>query len=362
MQRNYLSLDNVTAALILNENGTGNPSYTGHPNGTNNEYSIGAGAVTLGYSYVTGSQITNYKLLHGTKQIIYSFTCHCSNNAATLSYWSQAAFNLLVDNQVIHNQHRAESNAQYRDGTINVHFVIDITDGTQDIAHGKLNWTVGDTKTIKLEATDRYDTKLHSPNIYILESPDHVVTEIIKPQVELTATGEETTVNNIVPYGNVGIGTTNPKATLNINTPLPDNSNTIRPSNSGDTVYPTESLWLGKSRDDIEYGVKNYWGMSLGTTWDGYGYIQILNTATSNYYNLSLQPNGGNVGIGTTTPGAGLHINSTGNQNVGPLTFYIQNGGTVTTGSQTLYNKPIGLINEHRTWFKEMYILLVKKN
>ena len=50
---------------------------------------------------------------------------------------------------------------------------------------------------------------------------------------------------------------------------------------------------------------------------------------------------------------AGLHINSTGNQNVGPLTFYIQAGGTVTTGSQTLYNKPIGLINEQRTWFKE---------
>ena len=76
--------------------------------------------------------------------------------------------------------------------------------------------------------------------------------------------------------------------------------------------------------------------MSLGTTWDGYGYIQILNTATSNYYNLCLQPNGGNVGIGTTNPGAGLHINSTGNQNVGPLTFYIQSNGTVTTGSQCI--------------------------
>ena len=201
------TLDNVTAAVLLNENGTGNPEYTGNPNGTNSSYSIGAGAVTLGYSYVTGSQITNYKLLHGTKQILYTFTCHCANNASSLGSWSQAAFNLLVDDQVIHNQHRAETNTEYKDGTITIHFVLDITNGPQDISHGKLNWIVGETKTIKLEATDRYDTKLHSPNIYIEDSPDHVVTDIIKPQVEITAIGEKTTVNSFVPHDGMTIQT-----------------------------------------------------------------------------------------------------------------------------------------------------------
>ena len=206
-RENTYTLDNVTQALLLNENGTGNPEYTGNPNGTNSSYSIGAGAVTLGYSYVTGSQITNYKLLHGTKQIVYTFTCHCANNSSNLGAWSQAAFNLLVDEQVIHNEHRSETNTQYKDGTVTIHFVLDITDGPEDIAHGKLNWIVGETKTIKLEATDRYDTKLHSPNIYIEESPDHVVTDIIKPQVELTAIGEKTTVNSFVPHDGMTIQT-----------------------------------------------------------------------------------------------------------------------------------------------------------
>ena len=205
-EKNY-TLDNVTEALLLNENGTGNPSYTGNPNGTNSSYNTGVGAVTLGYSYVTGSQITNYKLLHGTKQIVYTFTCHCANNSSSFGEWSAAAFNLLVDDQVIHNQHRAETNSQYKDTTVTIHFVLDITDGPEDISHGKLKWIVGETKTIKLEATDRYDTKLHSPSIYIEDSPDHVITDIIKPQLEIKAIGEKTTVNSFVPHDGMTIQT-----------------------------------------------------------------------------------------------------------------------------------------------------------
>ena len=69
------------------------------------------------------------------------------------------------------------------------------------------------------------------------------------------------TINGIITTanGNIGIGTTSPKALLNTNNVMTLNNNTIRPPNSGDTVYETESLWLGKS-----YTTSNYWGMSLG--------------------------------------------------------------------------------------------------
>ena len=106
--------------------------------------------------------------------------------------------------------------------------------------------------------------------------------------------------------GYLGIGTTTPKAVLNTNNTLAVNNTTLRPSNSGETVYDTESLWLGKSTTSLQ----NYWGMSLGTIWSGASYIQCLNTNTNDYYNLLLQPNGGNVGIGTNNPTQKLYINA----------------------------------------------------
>ena len=106
------------------------------------------------------------------------------------------------------------------------------------------------------------------------------------------------------PNGNIGIGTTNPKAILNTNNVFAFENNTIRPSNSGNTEYETESLWLGKSTTSTS----NFWGMSLGTIYSGNSYIQTLNTNSTSYYNLLLQPNGGNVGIGTSSPERALHI------------------------------------------------------
>jgi hypothetical protein len=48
----------------------------------------------------------------------------------------------------------------------------------------------------------------------------------------------------------------------------------------------------------------------VGTIYDGASYLQNLDKSSVTYYNLLLQPNGGNVGIGTTTPTAKLHIKS----------------------------------------------------
>jgi hypothetical protein len=49
--------------------------------------------------------------------------------------------------------------------------------------------------------------------------------------------------------------------------------------------------------------------MMFGVTGAGDGYIQQRRFATGIFYNLNLQAYGGNVGIGTTTPGYKLEVN-----------------------------------------------------
>ena len=55
----------------------------------------------------------------------------------------------------------------------------------------------------------------------------------------------------------------------------------------------------------------------MGVIWDGHTYIQSVNKKTSAVYSILLNPNGGNVGVGTATPYAKLHVNGTGDVNIG---------------------------------------------
>ena len=94
--------------------------------------------------------------------------------------------------------------------------------------------------------------------------------------------------------GNVGIGTTSPAAGLQVA--------------KGGTTIPTAgsstaSAVFGNSTSDDNYGV------AIGANSSGVGYISSQRTdGTATTYNLAIQPNGGNVGIGTTSPNAKLHI------------------------------------------------------
>ncbi|MHA2082429.1 MAG: hypothetical protein ACXABD_01625 [Candidatus Thorarchaeota archaeon] len=104
----------------------------------------------------------------------------------------------------------------------------------------------------------------------------------------------------------VGIGTADPKALLNINNTIDSTyGNTIRYYGTGDTQFSSESIWLGKSGLN---STQNYWGMSLGVIYDGHSYIQTLDTKDDIYYNLLLNPNGGNVGIASTNPAYPLTV------------------------------------------------------
>lgn len=110
-----------------------------------------------------------------------------------------------------------------------------------------------------------------------------------------TTGGQVQLLNN----GNLGIGTLNPQQKLTVsgnqgyNQGVPNNGQSspailrLQPSSSG-------------------YGEVLDFGVNIGPS---YGWIQPQDfNSPSTFYNLSLNPNGGNVGIGTTSPQAKLDV------------------------------------------------------
>ena len=116
-----------------------------------------------------------------------------------------------------------------------------------------------------------------------------------------TGTTDVTTLKII--DNKVGIGIDTPIAILNVHNTINNTDLAIRTSNSANTIFNTETLWLGKG--DIN---NNQWGLSLGTIWSGNSYIQALSTNSDVYYDLILQPNGGNIGINNKQPTEKLDI------------------------------------------------------
>ena len=100
--------------------------------------------------------------------------------------------------------------------------------------------------------------------------------------------------------GNVGFGTDSPSARVTVAHDMVGTDNTIPASNMGENAeFPKGThLWLANKHGTT----KPYWGLAIGTTWQGSSYIQNLNKKTSAYYNLLLQPNGGFLGVGTNNP------------------------------------------------------------
>ncbi|NTV44556.1 MAG: tail fiber domain-containing protein [Candidatus Yonathbacteria bacterium] len=97
--------------------------------------------------------------------------------------------------------------------------------------------------------------------------------------------------------GNVGIGTTNPKNRLQISA----SSQSSAVPTAG-TINTTTSLYL--TNDDANYGLLG------GILNSGRAWLQAQRTdGTATAYDLFLNPNGGNVGIGTTSPNRKLTVN-----------------------------------------------------
>ena len=99
---------------------------------------------------------------------------------------------------------------------------------------------------------------------------------------------------DILPSGNVGIGTTVPVGKLQVLSGITAPSMTL-----GSTVGISQSL----TYDTGGWGM--YFGVDGGT---GNGWIQQGRTSSATAYNLLLNPSGGSVGIGTTSPGYLLDV------------------------------------------------------
>ena len=94
--------------------------------------------------------------------------------------------------------------------------------------------------------------------------------------------------------GNVGVGTTNPKSKLSV---------------ASTSLGSIPALGTNGGQFSV-LGDGAAYGMIQGVLTNGNVYQQVQRVDTgATAYNLLLQPNGGNVGIGTTNPGAKLDIN-----------------------------------------------------
>jgi hypothetical protein len=121
--------------------------------------------------------------------------------------------------------------------------------------------------------------------------------------------------------GNVGIGTTTPKEKLEVVGVNAAPANTGSSSNAIVRFHPTGSI-----------GVTDL-GMSTSPT--TFGWIQPRdNNNYANNYNLILNPNGGNIGIGTISPTSNLHIAQDKNSETG---IRIKNTHAGSNSSETIY-------------------------
>ena len=147
--------------------------------------------------------------------------------------------------------------------------------------------------------------------------------------------GESWTENESDIYrssGNVGIGTENPKAKLNVAGKLNDTNNTIPSNYGGDS---TTTCVLGHGRDT---GGDDYWGLNIGTTWSGLSYIQGCHINGSSFYDLLLNPKGGNVNI---CGGGGTCV---------------VNGNCIVSGTFQVGNIELGYTNEINNWGGPIYL------
>lgn len=137
----------------------------------------------------------------------------------------------------------------------------------------------------------------------------------------------------ILNNGNIGIGTTNPLTKLNIDKGGQNYSSTT----------PTGGLLIS----DLT-GAGTERAIELGTdTTSAIGYLQARNTASATWYNLALNPNGGNIGIGRTNP---IYVVDVKGDDGNGFAYEGASGVKVALGSSPIVGQ-VGTLTNHRLDF-----------
>jgi hypothetical protein len=120
-----------------------------------------------------------------------------------------------------------------------------------------------------------------------------------------TSTGSPVIGIALTAAGNVGIGTSSPTQKLSV----------VQPSIPSYPTLGTASGGIVLLGDSGAYGLYVGINTSSGDAWQ-----QVMRNDAATAYNLLLQPVGGNVGIGTTSPSEKLHVSSGNNGAAGVST------------------------------------------
>jgi len=131
--------------------------------------------------------------------------------------------------------------------------------------------------------------------------------------------------------GNVGIGITSPAAILDI-------GRNATKTNTG----TSEIMYIGTSNEASNYATLQVYTEGAAAAADRKWMFQTIEQGVANAGNISFQPSGGNVGIGTKTPAANLQVES-----ASATTIAISNSSSVTSGNRgdlAWYNSAVSTV------------------